>query len=114
MNTKDDLQTEKAVVQQMIALYCHGVHHSVKGQLCENCRLLWQYVEKRLDHCPFGAAKDFCSFCPHPCYEKTMQQRIRQVMRYSGRRVLLYRPLWAIRHVIRSWQFKKAIQKRPH
>ena len=45
--------------------------------------------------------KTFCSQCRIHCYEKTMQKQIKQVMRYSGPRMIFYHPLLALRHALK-------------
>ncbi len=40
-----------------------------------------------------------------------MRERIREVMRFSGPRMLLHRPVMACRHVSESRREKKAIER---
>ncbi len=97
------IEREKQVVEAMIALYCHGHGHPTKGEtLCSECAELLRYAHARLDRCRYGNAKPSCTRCPVHCYKPIMRQRIRQVMRYSGPRMLLHNPLMAIRHL---WDF---------
>lgn len=91
---------EKAVVAQMIRLYCRKKEgHS---RLCPSCRELLAYAHARLDRCRYGTAKPTCKKCPVHCYRPEMKERIRTVMRWAGPRMLLYHPLAAIRHVMRE------------
>ena len=50
-----DVQTkrerEKAMVSQMIALYCKKQHHTKQG-LCPDCAALDAYARQRSDRCP--------------------------------------------------------------
>ena len=57
----------------MIALYCHKKHHTKKGELCEECEKL---------------------------YAPEMKEKIRDMMKFSGPRMLLYNPVLAIKHII--------------
>ena len=41
------------------------------------------------------------------CYQPQMREQIRQVMRYSGPRMLLYHPVLAIWHLVCSNKEKK-------
>ena len=43
--------------------------------------------------------KSFCSVCPVHCYSKDMRAQVREVMRYSGPRMLLHYPLTTLRHM---------------
>lgn len=94
-------EREKEVVSLMIALYCHKKHGTKEG-LCKECGELRAYARLRSDKCPFMATKTFCSNCRVHCYKPQMREKIREVMRFSGPRMLFYHPLMAIRHVIES------------
>ncbi len=42
----------------------------------------------------------FCSKCPIHCYKPKMREHIREVMRYSGPRMIFYHPIIAIKHML--------------
>ena len=115
-NTAQKRQREKEMVSQMIALYCRK-HHGGKGGLCPQCRALEAYAElesyarMRSDKCPFMETKTFCSNCKVHCYKPVMREKIREVMRFSGPRMLLVHPAAAIRHVIETRREKGKTQK---
>ena len=111
MTVSDKRQREKEVVTEMIALYCRKNHGS--SFLCPECAELAAYAARRSDCCPFMESKTFCSNCPVHCYRKDMRQRIRQVMRFSGPRMLFYHPVMALRHVIETKKEKKRLEKTP-
>lgn len=94
-------QREKELVSQMIALYCRKKHHHSNG-LCPECEQLDTYAKMRSDRCPFMETKTFCSNCKVHCYKPEMREKIREVMRFSGPRMIFYHPIIAIRHVIES------------
>ena len=75
------------------------------SSLCPQCQALLDYAHKRLEHCKFGEDKPSCTRCPVHCYKPAMREQIRQVMRYSGPRMLLHNPIMAIRHL---WDFLMA------
>ena len=108
-NTAQKRQREKEMVSQMIALYCRK-HHGGKGGLCPQCRALEEYARARSDKCPFMEEKTFCSNCRVHCYKKEMRERIRQVMVFSGPRMLLYAPKAAIWHVICTLREKRKMK----
>jgi hypothetical protein len=95
-------EKEKRTVEMMIRLYCTRHHGSKKGVLCEECGSLKAYALSRVEHCPNMATKTFCSKCQTHCYKPEMRERIREVMRYSGPRIITYSPLICIRHWIVS------------
>ena len=68
--------------------------------LCADCEELLHNAHARLDHCPFGEKKSACKECTVHCYKPVMRERMRQVMRFSGPRMLLYAPWQAIRHLL--------------
>ena len=55
-------EREKAMVSEMIALYCRKNHHT-HGKLCADCAALDNYARTRVEHCPFMETKTFCSNC---------------------------------------------------
>lgn len=105
-----DIQTkrerEKAVVSAMIALYCRRRHRTCRG-LCPACAELEAYARLRSDKCPFMESKTFCSNCRVHCYKPEMRERIREVMRFSGPRMLLLHPVMAVRHGIETLKERK-------
>lgn len=94
-------ENEKEIVKKMIEIYCCKKHHT-SGEICKSCDELWRYAARSTDRCPFMETKSFCSNCKRPCYSEEMLKRMREVMRYSGPRMLFYYPLEVIRHLLQS------------
>lgn len=105
---QDKRQQEKQMVSQMITLYCRRTHRT-RGALCPDCAALNQYACARSDRCPFMETKTFCSNCRVHCYKPDMREKIRIVMRFSGPRMIFYRPVVAIRHVVETKREKKRL-----
>lgn len=109
-----DIQTkrerEKQTVSYMIALYCKKKHRSGSG-LCPECAALDAYARSRSDKCPFMETKTFCSNCRVHCYRPDMREKIREVMRFSGPRMIFVHPVMAVRHVIESKKEKKRLER---
>lgn len=103
----NDLKT----VRFMIELYCRGKHKTKRGELCNECRELWEYVQLRRSKCPFGDNKPFCSNCKIHCYKSEMRERIKAVMRYSGPRMMFYNPKIAWAHVFETIRRKREEKK---
>ena len=101
-------EREKKMVSQMIQLYCKKQHHSKDG-LCPKCAALDAYARMRSEKCPFMETKTFCSNCKVHCYKPEMREKIREVMRFSGPRMLFHHPIAAIRHVVESKKEKKKL-----
>lgn len=103
-------EREKKMVSQMIALYCKKKHGN-KKVLCEQCKALEDYAKMRSDKCLFMETKTFCSNCKVHCYQPAMREKIREVMRFSGPRMIFTHPIIAIKHVIETKKEKKRLEK---
>ena len=103
---------EKETVDCMIGIYCRGVHGTKRGELCEACRRLQAYADLRTEKCPFMETKTFCSACKVHCYSKENKEKIREVMRYAGPRMLLYHPVLAIRHAAVTLKQKRTADQK--
>lgn len=108
MDLKAKRTREKETVSLMIRLYCRKKHGG--KTLCPDCAALDAYARQRSDKCPFMETKTFCSNCKVHCYKNDMREKIREVMRFSGPRMIFHHPIMAIRHVIESKQEKKQME----
>lgn len=68
------------------------------------------YARQRSSRCPFMETKTFCSNCKVHCYKPEMRQRIKEVMRYSGPRMLFVHPAACIRHLVETRREKKRLE----
>ncbi len=88
------------------ALTSGGAEAKIYGKntpvLCEECAEYIGYAEVRTEKCPKDP-KPFCTACDIKCYNSSMAEYARNVMRYSGPRSLFSR-YWfrAVQHVITS------------
>ena len=82
----------------MIRIYCKKKHGA--EPLCPDCAALFRYAAERSEKCPFMETKTFCATCKVHCYKPVMREKIREVMRFSGPRMLMYHPIMAMHHVI--------------
>lgn len=96
------IEREQRTVEQMIRIYCR--HKEGNRELCDDCQALLEYALRRLEKCPFGESKTSCRKCTVHCYRPDMKERIKEVMRYSGPRMIIYNPLAAIRHLISEFR----------
>ena len=98
-------QKEQYIVEEMIRLYCRKNHLEEERQgrqMCPVCQELSDYAKLRSHKCPFMEQKTFCANCKVHCYKPEKREQIRQVMRFSGPRMLLHHPILAIWHLICS------------
>lgn len=90
----DKKARDKVIVCKMIELYYR------KKDLANECEELKLYAIKRIDACPHRNKSFFCSSCETPCYNPEMRDKIRNVMRYSGPRMLFKHPIMSIKHAL--------------
>jgi hypothetical protein len=93
------LDREKRTMAAMMEIYCKGNHHHASN-LCADCESLLEYAIHRLSCCPFQEDKPICADCSIHCYKQDMRERVRDVMRYAGPRMLLRHPTLAIGHLL--------------
>lgn len=95
---KKRLARERVTMSKMVGIYC-SAHHDGSGEgLCTECREFLDYAQTRLQKCPYGEEKPTCANCPVHCYKPAQREHARQIMRYSGPRMLLRHPILAIAH----------------
>ena len=105
-------QKELKVLADFIALACrsrHGREQTVPMSpelagitrkplaLCSDCAELLSYASGRLRACPLEP-KPSCKKCPVHCYRPEYRQKIRTVMAWSGKRLILRGRLDLLRH----------------
>jgi hypothetical protein len=94
------LRREWRTMQAMVKLYCGGHAHDLAGAtgLCADCAGFLEYAARRLERCPYGPRKPTCAQCPIHCYKPQPREHARQVMRFSGPRMLLRHPWLSLTH----------------
>ena len=95
------IEREKRTVRSMVEIYCADHHGRPPEHLCDSCRELLDYSRERLDRCPYGEQKPSCKACPVHCYKPDPRERMREVMRYAGPRMVWRHPWLALAHL---WQ----------
>lgn len=84
----DNRKKDQLILEEFVGLYCGGQHHSSNGELCADCRDLLDYAMQRLERCPQDP-KPACKHCEIHCYKPAYREKVREVMRYSGKRLIL-------------------------
>jgi hypothetical protein len=105
------IQREADTVAVMIRQYCRRLKHSDGEELCADCAELLRYAEQSLDRCPFQEGKTTCGNCQVHCYKPSMREKIREVMRTIGPRMILSNPMMALRHAIDGLR-KEPVQRK--
>ena len=104
-------EKERKLIPVMIKKYCHGKHKAKGEELCEECRALTEYALFRLEKCPFKVNKKFCSFCKIHCYKPDMREKIKDVMKWAGPRMIFTHPIFAMKHVFQMISHKRKRKK---
>jgi Nitrous oxide-stimulated promoter len=98
------LAIDERILSKMITYYCQKIHRG--RNLCDDCDKLLKYSIGRLDLCKFGNDKPVCSACKVHCYRKNEREKIRQVMRFAGPRMIFINPYIAIIHFSHKYSKK--------
>ncbi|MDD2367240.1 MAG: nitrous oxide-stimulated promoter family protein [Desulfuromonadaceae bacterium] len=89
------------LIGKFVEVYCHGRHKEAEqltvtlpedlGQkrLCSECREFIEYAVARRIKCPLEAEKPSCKHCRIHCYDKPNREKVRRIMSYSGRRLMM-------------------------
>lgn len=93
------IDQEKKTINAMVRIYCHN-HHKTSDDLCADCLTLQDYAHSRLDACPFNDEKPACNKCTVHCYSSKMKERIIEIMRYAGPRMIFKHPILSLRHLL--------------
>jgi hypothetical protein len=103
--------TEKLLARDLrtlavfVEIYCHARHcvgtevMELKGfdvkklaghelRLCGECRKLLAHALVKRSVCPMDP-KPMCKDCPTHCYHPSYREKIREVMKFSGKRLML-------------------------
>jgi len=97
---------EQKTIAAMIEIFCRQNHDCSSGRLCDECTELLEYARKRLQFCPHQEVKPTCGNCTKHCYKKEMQDKVKEVMRYSGPRMAFYHPLLAFYHLLDNYLYR--------
>jgi hypothetical protein len=111
------LRRDLKLLADFIHLYCHQRHretdrsavrlktHDVESlcrrpiRLCTACRKLLTHAFVKRTRCPLEP-KPACKKCPTHCYAPAYRAQIREVMKYSGRRLVLRGRLDYLYHLL--------------
>lgn len=104
-------EKEKKLIPVMIKKYCNRHHGTKVREICGECKALTEYALFRLEKCPFKVNKKFCSFCKVHCYRPEMRQKIKEVMKWSGPRMIFSHPIYAFSHVAQMIKHKRQLKK---
>ena len=108
LKIKRKIDYKKNMLLYMIKLYCrhnHKEYHKNYNKtfgsknICKECEEVYNYACERTSKCRFISTKTFCSACSSHCYKKDMREKIKNIMIFSGKRMIFYSPVIALKHV---------------
>ncbi len=86
---------------KFVEVYCNGKHYDAEQSpvdlpeelgvrtLCPDCAVLLQYAIARRRKCPLESEKPTCKQCRTHCYAKPQLAKVKEIMAYSGRTLIL-------------------------
>lgn len=102
METLTKLQKKDIkLIGKFVEVYCAGKHAAVERSpfslpeglgrclMCSECAEFMSYAVTRRLKCPLEAEKPTCKHCRIHCYGKQQRDKIREVMAYSGRKLMM-------------------------
>ena len=97
---KNRTEREQITLEKMFVLYCREKRHS--KMLCSECKSLLEYSLERIEKCPFGPKKPTCINCTVHCFQQKEKEELKEVMRFSGPKMIFRHPFLAIMHIFDS------------
>ncbi len=89
------------LIGKFVEIYCAGKHHTIGltpatlpagmggRSLCPECASFLEYaISKRLK-CPLEAEKPTCKRCRIHCYDSLHREKVREIMSYAGRKLMM-------------------------
>lgn len=93
------IDSEKRIVEKMIRIYCKNKH--TEKSICSECLNLLNYAHLKLDKCKYQKNKPSCKKCITHCYKVEERNKIKNVMRFAGPRILWQHPIATIKHLLK-------------
>ncbi len=100
MSALPRLKREEQTLQIMVQIYCDRHHVAEFSQnICPICREFLDYALYRVQQCRYRELKPACSECPTHCYKPAPREAAREIMKFSGPKMLFRHPILAILHL---------------
>jgi len=89
------------LIGKFVEVYCHGRHGTAEKnlfslpaglgerRLCPECSGFLLYAVTRRIKCPLESEKPTCKHCRVHCYNKTNLAKVKEIMAYSGRKLIM-------------------------
>jgi hypothetical protein len=102
METLTKLQKKDIkLIEKFVEVYCTGNHGAFEWNLfslpeelgehrfCPECSVFMEYAITRRIKCPLEAEKPSCKHCRTHCYNKANLAKVKEIMAYSGKKLML-------------------------
>lgn len=98
--TRQQLKDIK-LIGKFVEVYCAGRHGAAerlpfklpaglgKRCICQECALFMTYAIAKRMKCPLEAEKPSCKHCRIHCYGRAEREKAREIMAYSGRKLIM-------------------------
>ena len=98
------------LIGKFVEVYCAGKHGTMtrlplklpeelgERRLCTVCAEFMEYAAIKRIKCPLEDKKPICKYCRIHCYGKEQRKKVREIMAYSGRKLMLHGRLDYIWH----------------
>ena len=89
------------LIGKFVEVYCTGKHWETEKKpfllpvdlgerrMCPECTIFMAYAIAKRMKCPLEAEKPSCKKCRIHCYAKTEREKVREIMAYSGRKLMM-------------------------
>lgn len=89
------------LIGKFVEVYCVGKHGDAvrspfalpedlgQRKICTECADFMEYAVTKRIKCPLEAEKPSCKHCRIHCYAKEQRDKVREIMAYSGRKLML-------------------------
>lgn len=89
------------LIGKFVEVYCAGRHGQAERnpfelpagmgerRLCRECAMFMEYAIVKRMKCPLEAEKPSCKHCRIHCYGKGQREKVREIMAYAGKRLML-------------------------
>ncbi len=94
-------QKDIKLIGKFVEVYCNGKHGTAERDtatlpetlgsrtLCPECAAFLTYAVTRRLKCPLEAEKPTCKHCRTHCYTKQNLAKVKEIMSYSGRTLIM-------------------------
>lgn len=89
------------LIGKFVEVYCAGKHPGAERSavtlpgglgersLCPECAAFLAYASAKRMKCPLEAEKPTCKHCRIHCYDKPRREKVREIMSYAGRKLMM-------------------------